>query len=85
MTQALVFFNAQSGREEDVIKYLRTLRQVREAYVTFGVYGGVARIEEENKDALNDFIASKVRRYTDEKGENPIRSTMTMIIARQDK
>lgn len=85
MTRALMFFNVQSGREKDAVEYLRTLPQVIEAYVTYGVYDGLVKIEEKDEDVLKDFITSKIRRYTDENGENPIKSTMTMIIARQDK
>jgi DNA-binding Lrp family transcriptional regulator len=80
-----MFFNVQSGREKDAVEYLRTLPQVIEAYVTYGVYDGLVKIEEKDEDVLKDFITSKIRRYTDENGENPIKSTMTMIIARQDK
>ena len=46
MAKAFVFINVNAGfLEAEVVKKLRELPEVREAYVVYGAYDVVARIE----------------------------------------
>ena len=74
MPQAFVLVNAEVGSENEALKQLRTKEQVKEAYMVYGVYDIVAKVEAETMDKLKAIISSKVRRL------NKVRSTLTMIV-----
>jgi DNA-binding Lrp family transcriptional regulator len=74
MPQAFVLVNAEVGSENEALKQLRTIEQVKEAYMVYGVYDIVAKVEAETMDKLKAIISSKVRRL------NKVRSTLTMIV-----
>lgn len=74
MPAAFVLINAEIGSEDEVLKDLRTMEQVKEAYVVYGVYDIVAKVESETMDKLKEIVTWKVRRL------NKVRSTLTMIV-----
>ncbi len=74
MPAAFVLINAEIGSEDEVLKDLRAMEQIKEAYVVYGVYDIVARIESETMDKLKEIVTWKVRRL------NKVRSTLTMIV-----
>lgn len=74
MPQAFVLVNAEVGSENEALKQLRTIEQVKEAYMVYIVYDIVAKVEAETMDKLKAIISSKVRRL------NKVRSTLTMIV-----
>lgn len=74
MPAAFVLVNAEIGSEDEVLKELRKMEQVKEAYVVYGVYDIVARVESETMDKLKEIVTWKVRRL------NKVRSTLTMIV-----
>jgi DNA-binding Lrp family transcriptional regulator len=71
---AIVLINAEIGSEDEVLKELRKMEQVKEAYVVYGVYDIVAKVESETMDKLKEIVTWKVRRL------NKVRSTLTMIV-----
>jgi len=71
---AFVLINAEIGSEDEVLKELRAMEQVKEAYVVYGVYDIVAKVESETMDKLKEIVTWKVRRL------NKVRSTLTMIV-----
>jgi len=71
---AFVLINAEIGSEDEVLKELRSMEQVKEAYVVYGVYDIVAKVESETMDKLKEIVTWKVRRL------NKVRSTLTMIV-----
>ena len=73
MAQAFVFVNVAAGAEKEVLKSLRKVAEVKEAYLAYGVYDIVARIETDSMDRLKEVITWKVR------GLDGIRSTLTTI------
>ncbi|MGD0424289.1 MAG: Lrp/AsnC ligand binding domain-containing protein [Candidatus Bathyarchaeia archaeon] len=75
MAIAFVFINAELGAEYEVARELRKVSNVREAYVTYGVYDIVARIEAESLEKLKEIVTSKIRRLS------KVRSTLTTIVA----
>ena len=70
MRLAFVMINTEAGSEGEVLKEIRKIEHVREAYLTYGVCGLLAKIEAETTDKL-EVISSKVRRLSN------IRSTPT--------
>ena len=74
MTSAFLLISANLSAEDKVVDELRKMPNVKEAYVTYGVYDIVARIEAESMEKLKEIITSKIRRL-----EN-VRSTLTTIV-----
>lgn len=75
MTIAYVLINSETGAEEQVLRDLKALPEVKEAYVVYGVYDIIVKVEGETSEDLKNIIASKIRRIL------KIRSTLTMIVA----
>ena len=71
---AFVLINAEVGSENDVLKSLEDVPEVKEAHVVYGVYDVVARIESETMRNLKETISSKIRHL------DKVRSTLTMIV-----
>jgi DNA-binding Lrp family transcriptional regulator len=71
---AFVLINAEIGSEEEVMKELKKVESVVEAYVVYGVYDVVAKIRADTMDKLKDVVTWHVRRL------NKVRSTLTMIV-----
>jgi DNA-binding Lrp family transcriptional regulator len=71
---AFVFMNIDTGGEQDVLKALRSVENVKEAHLVYGVYDLVARIEAETMDKLKEVVTWKVRRL------EKVRSTLTTIV-----
>jgi len=71
---AFVFMNIDAGGEQDVLKALRSIENVKEAHLVYGVYDLVARIEAETMDKLKEIVTWKVRRL------DKVRSTLTTIV-----
>jgi len=74
MPMAFVFMNIDTGGEQDVLNQLRTVPNVKEAHLVYGVYDLVARIEAETMDKLKEIVTWKVRRL------DKVRSTLTTIV-----
>jgi DNA-binding Lrp family transcriptional regulator len=71
---AFVLINAEIGAENEVLKALREIPEVKEAYMVYGVYDIIARVETETMQELKDTISWKIRRL------DKVRSTLTMIV-----
>ena len=66
--------NADLGAEEDLLKKLREIANVREVYVVYGVYDIVARVEADTMEKVKETITWHIRRL------DKVRSTLTMIV-----
>ena len=73
MPIAFVLLNVEPGEEETVLKELRGLPEVKEAYRVYGVYDTLVKIEAENQEKLKDIITWRIRRIPH------VRSTLTML------
>jgi len=69
-----VLINAEIGSEDEVLKELKKLPNVKESYVVYGVYDIVAKVEAESMDKLKEVVTWKIRRL------DKVRSTLTMIV-----
>jgi len=74
MPKALVLMNVESGSEDDVLKELKKLEGVEEAYFSYGVYDLIAKIKADTMDQLKETVTRKIRAL------NKVRSTLTLII-----
>ncbi|MEM2850405.1 MAG: Lrp/AsnC ligand binding domain-containing protein [Candidatus Bathyarchaeia archaeon] len=74
MPIAFVLINAEIGAEDDVLNELKKLKNVKEAYVVYGVYDIIAKVEAESMDKLKEVVTWHVRRL------DKVRSTLTMIV-----
>ena len=62
------------GAEEDLLKKLREIPNVKEVYVVYGVYDIVARVEADTMEKVKETITWSIRRL------DKVRSTLTMIV-----
>ena len=74
MATAFVLINAEIGSEGDVLKDLTAIPEVKEAYMVYGVYDIIARVQTGTMQDLKDTISWKIRRL------DKVRSTLTMIV-----
>jgi len=74
LATAFVLINAEIGAENDVLKDLKTITEIKEAHMVYGVYDIIARVETETMQDLKDTISWKIRRL------DKVRSTLTMIV-----
>jgi DNA-binding Lrp family transcriptional regulator len=74
MVQAYILLNVEPGAEGKVLGQLKSLDIVSEAYVSYGVYDLVIRLNAGTMDELKSVVSNKIR-TTDQ-----VRSTVTLII-----
>lgn len=74
MALAYILINSKRGKEHELIEKLRALHEVREAYVTYGVYDIIVKVEAENQQVLKDAVFTRIRKMDD------VRTTLTMIV-----
>lgn len=74
MTIAYVLINVTSGAEEEVIEKLKKLENVTEAYVTYGSYDILVKIEADSLDKIKETVDLRIRRL------DKVRASITMIV-----
>ncbi len=74
MASAYLLLNVETGTEEDVIESLKSLQEVKEARMVYGVYDVIVRVETGNMEELKNVVSWTIRRL------DRVRSTMTMIV-----
>jgi DNA-binding Lrp family transcriptional regulator len=74
LATAFVLINSTLGAEDEVLKSLKDIKEVREAHMVFGVYDIIARIETDTMQELENVISWKIRRL------DKTRGTITMIV-----
>ena len=74
MPSAFILINTEIGFEESVLKELNKLTNIKDAYVTYGVYDIVVKVESDSMDDLKGVISHNIRRL------DKVRSTLTMIV-----
>lgn len=77
MPSAFVLINTEIGSESEVLKELKKVEGVEEAYAVYGVYDIVARIKGETMEKLKETVTWNVRRL------DKVRSTLTMIVVEE--
>jgi DNA-binding Lrp family transcriptional regulator len=77
MTKAYLLINTESGSEDEVLDDLKKIEGVDGAYVSYGVYDIIAKVEAESMPKLREMVTSRIR------GVSKIRSTLTLIIVEE--
>jgi len=77
MPIAFVLINTEIGSEGDVLKVLRKVDGVIEAYTVYGVYDVIAKIKADSMDKLKEMVTWNIRRL------DKVRSTLTMIVTEE--
>lgn len=72
-----MLINTEIGSESEVLKTLKDVEGVIEAYAVYGVYDVVAKITAETMDKLKEIVTWRVRRL------DKVRSTLTMIVVEE--
>jgi DNA-binding Lrp family transcriptional regulator len=74
MPRAFVLINVESGSEDEVLKELKKIEGVEEAYFSYGVYDLITKIKADTMENLKDMVTRKIRAL------NKVRSTLTLIM-----
>ena len=74
MPKAFVLINTEIGSETDVLKDLKKIEGVEEAFSVYGVYDRIAKVTADTMDKLKEIVTWRIRRL------DKVRSTLTMII-----
>ena len=74
MASAIVLINTDAGGEDEVFERLKSMGEVTEVHVVYGVYDIVVKVEADSMDKLKDFVTNTIRKLP------KVRSTLTMII-----
>ena len=74
MPIAFVLINSEIGSEGEVLRELKKMAGVKEAYTVYGVYDVIAKVEAGSMDKLKDIITWRIRKL------EKVRSTLTMIV-----
>jgi len=60
MPTAFVLINTEIGAEEEILKELNKVPNVKEAYIVYGLYDIVAKIEAESMNKLKEVISWRI-------------------------
>lgn len=74
MASAFVLINADIGTEEEVMRDLDPIQEVKEAHLVYGVYDIIVLVRTETMEELKSAISRRIRRM------DRIRSTLTMVV-----
>jgi DNA-binding Lrp family transcriptional regulator len=74
MPEAFVLINAESGFEDNVLKELKTIQNVEEAYFLYGIYDIITKVKAETMEQLKDMVTKRIRVLP------KVRSTLTLIM-----
>jgi DNA-binding Lrp family transcriptional regulator len=74
LATAYVLINVEIGYDDEVLRSLKPISEVKEAHLVYGVYDIITRIETETMQELKDAVSWKIR------GLDNVRSTLTMIV-----
>ncbi|MCW4032508.1 MAG: Lrp/AsnC ligand binding domain-containing protein [Candidatus Bathyarchaeota archaeon] len=75
MLTAFAFISTELGEEKNLLKQIRSISNVKEAHLVYGVYDIIVKIEAENMDKLKKIVTRNIRSLSE------VRSTITMTVA----
>ena len=73
MPTAYVLINCDLGYDEQIIKELKHVSDVKEVHGVFGAYDIITKVESDGVESLRDTITWKIRKL------NRVRSTLTLM------
>jgi len=77
MAHAYVLLNVNGGTEDDVLRQVKGVSGVEEAYVSYGVYDLVIKIKANTMQELKDVVTHKIRHIAD------VQSSLTLLMVEE--
>jgi DNA-binding Lrp family transcriptional regulator len=77
MTQAYILLNVEGGTEDRVLKQVKSVAGVEQAYVSYGVYDLIIKVKAESIQELKDVLTHKIRKM------NNVQSTLTLLLVEE--
>jgi DNA-binding Lrp family transcriptional regulator len=77
MPTAFVLINTETGLVRDVLKNLKKVEGVDEAFIIYGVYDIIAKISAKSMDQLNEIVTRHIRKI------GKVRQTLTMTVIQE--
>jgi DNA-binding Lrp family transcriptional regulator len=74
MPVSYVLINIEPGSEEQVLKEVLKVPNIKECHRVYGLYDMIAKVEADSMDALKEIVTWKMRRLPG------VRSTLTTIV-----
>ena len=74
MPLGYVLMNVELGSEEEVLREVRKVPNVKECHRIYGIYDMIAKVEADSLDTLKQVVTWKIRRL------EGVRSTITTIV-----
>ena len=74
MPLGYVLMNVELGSEEEVLREVRKVSNVKECHRIYGIYDMIAKVEADSLDTLKQVVTWKIRRL------EGVRSTVTTIV-----
>ncbi|MEM1879152.1 MAG: Lrp/AsnC ligand binding domain-containing protein [Desulfurococcaceae archaeon] len=71
---AIILIQTEIGTESKVLDELMKIPEVREAYIVYGTYDIVVKIESDTLEKIREIVTNRIRKLPD------IRTTVTMIV-----
>lgn len=76
---AFVLINTELGTEMDVLKNVRKVKGVEEAFAVYGTYDIVVRVKADTMERLKETVSAQVRKV------NNVRATLTLMSSEDSK
>jgi len=76
-SSAIILIQTEIGAETKVLDELIKIPEVKEAYVVYGTYDVVLKLESDALEKIREIVTNKIRKLPD------IRTTVTMIIVEE--
>ena len=67
-------FNVESSSENQVLRDVKEVEGVEEAYISYGVHDVVVKVRADSMDALKELISFRLRKI------NKVKSTLSLIL-----
>jgi DNA-binding Lrp family transcriptional regulator len=77
MTQAYILLNVEGGTEDTVLKQIRKIVGVEQAYVSYGVYDLIAKVKADTMQEIKDVVTHKIRQI------KQVQSTLTLLMVEE--
>ncbi len=74
MPLSYVLINVELGSEDEILKEVRKIPNVKECHRLYGIYDMIAKVEADSMDTLKQVVTWKIRRLTG------VRSTVTTVV-----
>jgi DNA-binding Lrp family transcriptional regulator len=77
MASAYVLLNVEAGSEQEVLKQTKKIGDIEEAYVSFGVYDLIVKVNAASIEELKELVTYRLRIM------DHVRSTLTLPLAEE--